>query len=558
MRSKGRRRREEVGRQLTTLELRTVAHAVNSWISRRTLRDRLRGQLSKEQFKRLGSAQALCRLLVRHKQPGVDVISIPRPQRERLQNVLNVTLEAIDKLTGECGIRTWTAKGRRSDGFKRVTIFWIAGREPAESLSSAALMQRMSLPRLSGIASTAVRVAPENGHSVSVDEVGVPLYSGGVERGEIRDKRGEQQTTEGSAESLNAPLSAHLVDLSVPAHELQALAGGLAALGELKRNPSPHRAEEVARRLRDCFPPLDDRANWFKRRHLLRVAELGSQLIAEHRLGSEVAAQLLYRAGVAAESLGDAEAAQRYLERTTELCESNGLTRLLGWSLTQLADAKGTLGDQGAAEQLTRRVLSLREEHGASRDLLAHAHLSVGSTLIDTSMRELGSPTIRRAINHLEKARALWAEEAAQGNTSQYAWCLHSLAMSRFLLGDAAGARAAFGPALRLKQDEVGKDHPVMAYLKALGARLLLSEGDLRGATLLADEALDVWTNAFDDRHPMVVRLLLLSTDLAHKDGRTRAALATLEQAEEARRVLIPGNRNVEDLVSRTRARLMR
>ncbi len=556
VRRRGKRSRRPLGRHLTSAELKTLARALKCWTSRDALQEQLRALLTVDQFKRLGSALALCRQLAAHKQAGVDVIRVPRGRRERLQNVLNVTLQAIDTLTGQCGISTWTFKGRVSAPFKQLAVYWVAGHEPAERLSRSALLERLVPRRPTSVGPRTALAPPANDHSVKLADPYLPWYAGQVERDKNRGTQGEEQAADGETESLSAGLRDGVIELSVPEPESRALLVGLTALGELKRNPSERRAEDVARALLECYPPLDDRVNWFRRRHLLKVAEFSSELIAEYRLTSATAAQLIYRAGVAAESLGDADAAKRYLQTATALCKRNGLWPLLSWALTRLSDANYTLGDHAAAQQAARRVLRIRRKLGANPELLARAYGEVGTTMIDTSIATLGPRSIRNAITYFEKAKALWQEEVARGNTSQYAWCLYSLAMSHLLLGDLPRSRETLEPALRLKQSEVGKDHPVMAFLKAAEARLFRAEGDLHGAVTLADEALDLWTNGFEDRHPVVVRLLLLKTELAREDGRRRDALATLERADAARSLLVPGNLGVDGLVKRARSRL--
>ncbi len=547
-RQRGRRSRLPGGRPLARSELLGLEQAIARWSAKPNLRKRLRRLVSSNTLKRLASAELLVGHLARHKVDGDSIIAVPRASVSRLQNVLNDVLQAIDLATNQCGVWSFALPCAPRNHTRRYIIYWIQGREPSGPLTARRFLKRL-VPR--GVGS--------NAHSVSIALQGTAWY---VPRVELEPSNGEpksQAASETLADSLRTAFDAITHgDLSLPEPDGRALIGALTAISEIRTNPTEERVEDAAKTLLACYPALDDVSYWYRWRHLATLAELTSQFVTEHAVESATGASLMYRAGLAADTLGNSVAGRKYLTSSARLCEANGLDSLLTFVLTQLGDALSTLGDQAQAIKQAERVLSLRAHLGVEGPLLARAHCDLGSAMIDTASAPLPRPMLQRAILQFETARSLWQDSVVLGDTSQYAWCLYSLAMARYLEGDIKAAEESLFPALGLKQLEVGKDHPQIAFFRALEARLLSSQGRLVDASKRSQEALELWTNAFQDRHPLLVRLLLLRAELASTEGRTREVMSLLERADATRRVLIPENGTIEKKLNAVRAGIAR
>ncbi|WP_428264806.1 protein kinase domain-containing protein [Haliangium sp.] len=130
----------------------------------------------------------------------------------------------------------------------------------------------------------------------------------------------------------------------------------------------------------------------------------------------------------------------------------------------------------------------------------------------------------REAISTLEDDPRLRALLAAT---------YHDFANSQKWRGAYADADELFRRALSLLREQLGPDHPLVASALYDQGRMLLDLGDLAGARVALEGALEIWRRTLDEHHARLRRVHLLLAGLEARSGAFDKAREHAARAEE-------------------------
>ncbi|MCA9714111.1 MAG: tetratricopeptide repeat protein, partial [Myxococcales bacterium] len=160
---------------------------------------------------------------------------------------------------------------------------------------------------------------------------------------------------------------------------------------------------------------------------------------------------------------------------------------------------------------------------------LLHARLENTLGLV-----ERGRGKLEQALEHHERAVAMFAEHKGEGGTHE-ADATRELGVALAKLGREDDAFARYEEALAIYTDQLGPEHPDVARTKLTIGEHKLGRGELREARRHIQEAYDVLARVFGPEHPDVADALTHLGNIFAAENQPVRARRTLKQALEIR-----------------------
>jgi serine/threonine protein kinase len=246
----------------------------------------------------------------------------------------------------------------------------------------------------------------------------------------------------------------------------------------------------------------------------------------------ETRAALLDTIGRVHTSLGDSERAAPLLEEVVAIRRRTPGDRLdTAAALSQLAEARGELGDLEAAERLFREALAMRQR------LLPPDHPDVGAALSDLGSMLADQGALDEAETYERQGLAVLR---GHPESDALARVLTNLGFLRYQRMDYAQAEALFREALEVQTRVSGADHPLSLTTLNNLANAVSQQARFSDAEALFRRTVDDGRRILGDDHPDVARYLKnLGVNLLEQDrdaeavGYLRDALARREKQLE-------------------------
>ncbi len=208
---------------------------------------------------------------------------------------------------------------------------------------------------------------------------------------------------------------------------------------------------------------------------------------------------------------GRYEQALELVQQAMDMAEELGDDELLGDALNTRGVVRGSLGDPGWEEDLTRSLeLALRSNSFRA----GRAYINLGSTLLDTAADLVRSEEVTR--------EGLAFCERMGFSSTALRWFMGNLADMTYL-------RGAWDEALVFAEGAiVGEPHYMQQVGFSIRAGIRMARGDERGA---ADDADVVLERARSIRDPQALDpALVLAAEIAHRNGDQAAAHALMDE----------------------------
>ncbi len=227
---------------------------------------------------------------------------------------------------------------------------------------------------------------------------------------------------------------------------------------------------------------------------------------------------------------GDYAAAVRYLELAVE--------RLTEWERAQLELAEDPFDVAGYLRIMDREVLEnnlavLRFEMGdydaARRHLEAILRDEPDGWLAAEALLNLGS--LARLQGRLDEARKLFQRRVQHDPHCQLA--RHNLGAIARDAGDLQTAAEYLDNVLQQRRQQLGNEHPDVAFSLVASALLDQRRGDYEAAEARLNAALEIYTAVYGPGNPRTTDVLRMSGENALLAGRQAEAIARLDRALE-------------------------
>jgi tetratricopeptide (TPR) repeat protein len=241
----------------------------------------------------------------------------------------------------------------------------------------------------------------------------------------------------------------------------------------------------------------------------------------------------------------DYAASERAFRRALDLFEETGLGEEPPAleAMRSLANELSMLGDNGAAEQLYRRVADI------TRARWGDAHPDIGAIEFNLGLSARDAGQNEAALAHFERALAI--KEPVFGRDSERLGSLYMMiADMRQQLGDAAGARPFAERAYRISL-QLPENHSERANATMVLARIEIFTGNPRAAIARFEEVLSLGIDSAPVMAPIERSLAVLYCDV-HETANARP------HAERAAALAPTGAQELREQIAVVRARIAR